>query len=274
MNNHELAEHLIDEAVQANIVKSIMFNGKISYRIVKTDSVDDATISVSNTQVDNSEDKRTDANTISLEENTTNILEKRDGNVSVLIGKRFSSLIEYIEKRFHILEDQVIGMQNINLPRNAVNSATSENGLYADLLKNWISELKNQLTEKNAVISYLTTQPVTKSQNTSLNQNSCNIDHKKEPQISNSDNVDEDNVEICNEKSKNVDIIGDSMLNNINGKGVSKSKKVDVLNIPGATSGDIVDKIDDALEGKPESLIVHVGTNDLTNNVNLLSNVK
>ena len=209
-----------------------------------------------------------------MEENTTNILEKRDGNVSVLIGKRFSSLIEYIEKRFHILEDQVIGMQNINLPRNAVNSATSENGLCADLLKNWISELKNQLMEKNAVISYLTTQPVTKSQNTSLNQNSCNIDHKKEPQISNSDNVDEDNVEICNKKSKNVDIIGDSMLNNINGKGVFKSKKVDVLNISGATSGDIVDKIDDVLEGKPESLIVHVGTNDLTNNVNLLSNVK
>ena len=55
------------------------------------------------------------------------------------------------------------------------------------------------------------------------------------------------------------------MLNNINGKG---------LNIPGATSGDIVDKIDDVLEGKPESLIVDVGTNDLTNNVNLLNNFK
>ena len=52
------------------------------------------------------------------------------------------------------------------------------------------------------------------------------------------------------------------------------------MNIPGATSGDIVDKIDDVVEGKPESLIVVrmtiriVGTNDLTNNVNLLSNVK
>ena len=42
----ELAENLINEAVQANIVKSIMFNGKISYRIGKTDSVDNATISV------------------------------------------------------------------------------------------------------------------------------------------------------------------------------------------------------------------------------------
>ena len=65
-----------------------MFSGKISYRIVKTDSVDDATIS---------EDERTDAKKIFLEENTTNILGKTEGNASVLIDKKFSSLIEYIE---------------------------------------------------------------------------------------------------------------------------------------------------------------------------------
>ena len=134
-----------------------------------------------------------------------------------------------------------------------MNPATLENGLYVELLKNRISELENQLTEKNTVISYLTTQLATKSQNTSVNQNSPNIDHKKEPQISNSDKVNDVTVEICNKKPKNVVIIGDSMLNNINGKGLSRSKKVDILNIPGATSSDIVDKIDDVLEGKPES---------------------
>ena len=46
------------------------------------------------------------------------------------------------------------------------------------------------------------------------------------------------------------------MLNNINGKWLSKSKNVDILNIPEHTSGYIVDKIDDVLEGKPESLIL------------------
>ena len=127
-------------------------------------------ILVRDTQVDNSEDERTGVNTIFLEKNITNILQKRDENVSVLIDK-FSCLIEYIEKRFHILEDQVITMQNINLPRNVVNPATLENDLYVDLLKNRISELENQLTEKNVIISYLTTQLVTKSQNTSVNQN-------------------------------------------------------------------------------------------------------
>ena len=50
-----------------------MFNGEISYRIVKTDSVDDAAISVPDTQVDNSEDERTDPNKIFLDENKTNI---------------------------------------------------------------------------------------------------------------------------------------------------------------------------------------------------------
>ena len=78
------------------------------------------------------------------------------------------------------------------------------------------------------VISYLTTQLATKSQNASVNQNSRNIDIKKEPRISNSNKVNDVTVEICNEKLKNVVIIGDSMLNNIKGKGLSKSKKVDM----------------------------------------------
>ena len=53
-----------------------------------------------------------------------------------------------------------------------------------------------------------------------------------------------------------------------------KSKKLEVLSFPGATSTDIVNKIDDILVDKPQSLIVCGGTNDPTNDVNLLNNVK
>ena len=49
-----------------------------------------------------------------------------------------------------------------------------------------------------------------------------------------------------------------------------KRKKVDVVNFPGATSTDILRKIDDAQDKKPESIIIRVDTND----VNLLLNVK
>ena len=71
-------------------------------------------------------------------------------------------------------------------------------------------------------------------QNT-VNQNPRNIDIKKEPQNSNSNKVNDVTVEICSKKTKNVVMIRDSMLNNINNKGLFKSKKVDILNIPGAT---------------------------------------
>ena len=59
-------------------------------------------------------------------------------------------------------------------------------------------------------------------------------------------------------------------MNNINSRGLSKSKKVDVLNFPGPTSSDVLTKIDDVLNKKPVSLIVNDCTNDLTNDINLL----
>ena len=50
---------------------------------------------------------------------------------------------------------------------------------------------------------------------------------------------------------------------------LSKSKAVHVLNFPGVTSSNVLMKTDDVLNKKPTSLIVYVGTNDLTNDVNI-----
>ena len=81
------------------------------------------------------------------------------------------------------------------------------------------------------------------------------------------------NSEEQQEKVKTA-VIGDSMLNDVNEKGLSKLRKVKVKNYPGATSEDILDKIDDLLKVKPDCLLVYVGTNDLTNNVNLQNSVE
>ena len=85
--------------------------------------------------------------------------------------------------------------------------------------------------------------------------------------LNNQNNFEEKGIE---DLSNKVVPLGDSMLNNINSCGLSKSKEVDVLNFPGATSSDVLTKIDDVLNKKHTSLIVHVGTNDLTNYINLL----
>ena len=52
-------------------------------------------------------------------------------------------------------------------------------------------------------------------------------------------------------------------MSNINSHGLSKPKEVDVLNVPGATSADVLIKMDDVLNKKPASLNGHVGINYL-----------
>ena len=64
------------------------------------------------------------------------------------------------------------------------------------------------------------------------------------------------------------------MLNNISEKGLSKTHKVKVINLPGGTSEKITDQLDDLIKRKPDDLIVHARTNDIANNVNLWNNMK
>ena len=69
-------------------------------------------------------------------------------------------------------------------------------------------------------------------------------------------------------------LTGDSTLNNISEKSLSKTYKVRVINFPGGSSEKITDQLDDLIKGKPHDLIGHVGTNDIAINVNLLNSVK
>ena len=75
-------------------------------------------------------------------------------------------------------------------------------------------------------------------------------------------------------KKKEIVLTADPMVNGISEKGLSVNHKVKIVNFPGGTSEKILEKLDDIIKEQPEDLIVHVGTNDLTNNVNLLTNVK
>lgn len=63
------------------------------------------------------------------------------------------------------------------------------------------------------------------------------------------------------------------MLNNINSRDLSRSKKASVSNVPGTTHENILEKIDGSLKSHPDTLIVHAVTNDLTKNIKTLRNV-
>ena len=146
-------------------------------------------------------------------------------------------------------------------------------------MKNRISELERQIIEKDAVINFLFNQLVNKNLNRDSRVKKTVNDHNNSFQEI-VDNIVNNNLPLVqhndyNKKEKsNVIIIGDSMLNNINSRGLSSSNKVSVSNFPGATSEDILDEIEDTLKTHPDTLIVYAGINDLTKNINTLRSVK
>ena len=80
-----------------------------------------------------------------------------------------------------------------------------------------------------------------------------------------------------NVNSRNqVFVCGDSLLNNIVGNGISSKKvKSIVRNFPGADSEDMIDYLKPILvKKKPQYLILHVGTNDVTSGCNTAENLE
>ena len=69
-------------------------------------------------------------------------------------------------------------------------------------------------------------------------------------------------------------VIGDSLLNNIKSRGLSKSKEASVSSHPGATNEDILIAVEESLKTNPDTPIVHAGTNDLTKSIKTLRNAK
>ena len=56
------------------------------------------------------------------------------------------------------------------------------------------------------------------------------------------------------------------MVNGISEKGLSVNHKVKIVNFPGGASEKILEKLDVIIKEKPDDLIVHVGTKDVTYN--------
>ena len=70
---------------------------------------------------------------------------------------------------------------------------------------------------------------------------------------------------------KKVIILGDSLLNGINEKGLNKRHNVKIVNKPGATSERLLlEDLDNFIKCQPESVIIHAGANDLTSGINIV----
>ena len=260
------ATELIERAVEDEAVKIVQFNGKDSYRIIAKDDTTILAPDTQSTELESSDciletECRQIINETAVENPTSN---------NEAVEKLFKDFVKSVENRLLAIEDRLI---RANLDVKSVENSSEEKYICFKILTNQVSEL-----EKQIFISFLTKQ---------LANN--NINHQDSPANTdkirhNCRNFEELNsscdndvpLEQCNEKRskkrENVIIIGDSMLNNINSRGLSKSKKVTVINHSGATSDVIEEELEATVKenSKINTLIVHAGTNNLTNDINTL----
>ena len=77
-------------------------------------------------------------------------------------------------------------------------------------------------------------------------------------------------------KKIRVEILGDSMLNGVQEKGLNKNADINIKipKYPGASSTGILDHIRPSLRKEPNQIIIHAGTNNLTDDDSYLNNVK
>ena len=117
------ADKLIEEAICANVIKYVIFNGKVSYRVVRTDSVRDDTVLAPDTQEITMEDNHEEnSNTTVVNEDTQVSSEQQQRNSDYDIAtfmEKFRFSLDLIEKRFLKIEDHLIGL---SYSKSTVNS--------------------------------------------------------------------------------------------------------------------------------------------------------
>ena len=100
------------------------------------------------------------------------------------------------------------------------------------------------------------------------------LDRKKAPGNNHNRDVDQVEPKTNAKEGKKFVVIGDSMLYNIQGRGITKKHNVTVCANPGATTRDILDHFKPILRKKPDVIIVQCGTNDLTSQEKTVENLQ
>ena len=113
---------------------------------------------------------------------------------------------------------------------------------------------------------------------TTEERNKQSITKKLQNNIETKDNTNKNHTVDNNkvkEKNKKIIIIGNSMLHYQRPKFLSKNNNfVNVRFHPGTTTEDIVDFIKPVIRKKPDAVIIHAGTNDLTDGTNTIKQVR
>ena len=74
--------------------------------------------------------------------------------------------------------------------------------------------------------------------------------------------------------ANSVIIVGDSIVKYLTGSEISKKNYIKIKANPDVTTEDIFDYIKPSILKKPDVLLVHLGTNELTNGINTMNKIR
>ena len=271
LNKEEVLTSL-KKAVDDRMLKIVNKNTKNSYRIVQETHLDDDC--VIHSQIDETLASTDVVKDLSI------MLDKTSHDDLTKLANEFRLFKAEMQQQITSLRGHFLEIQkDTHLPKSAPNldfSALShgsehaiQNGMvnknYDDdnnsvfvinLVKDRISLLERQLIEKNSIIDFLVKHqmsPVAACsgvdfENKVLNSESAEV--VKNGSLPNNN--------IGKGDRKKVIILGDSLLNGINEKGLSKRHDVKIVNKPGATSERLLlEELDNLIKYQPESVIIH-----------------
>ena len=110
-----------------------------------------------------------------------------------------------------------------------------------------------------------------KNKNRGSNRNNMNVTARKQ---NDQHSQNKDKNEVRETLKKDIIIIHDSMIEYMNGWGISRSSSVKIRSHPGATTEDIIDYIRPTAQKTPKMMVIRSGTNDITNKVNTLEKIR
>ena len=108
-----------------------------------------------------------------------------------------------------------------------------------------------------------------KNKNRDSNRNKTNVTARKQND-KRSQIEDQDEVRDNKTPKKDIVIIGDSMIKYINAREISRSSSVKIRSHPVVTTEDLIDYVRPTARKNPKMMVIHSGTNDITNKVNTL----
>ena len=157
--------------------------------------------------------------------------------------KKFRSFQDSIENKLYRMEEAIISNASAqkyspNFPENTSNCSE----IVLNILKERVSFLENEIKKKDNVIDFLMKKLAIGNNRQMFNDfvsTDSSFINVNDPVISNNDSLNGDNSNDNKDKNivrRKVIVVGDSLLNGVNERGLSKDFNAKVNNIPGGTA--------------------------------------